>query len=110
MNPDSIKQLSQAILSFRDARDWEQFHTSKNLVAALNVESAELLELFLWSNKPRKPEEVTSEVADVFSYLLLFCETNNIDLGQALLDKLAKNEQKYPVEKSKGNAIKYTDL
>ncbi len=99
--------LLERLLKFRDARDWKQFHTPQNLAKSLSIEAAELLECFQWSDK-YDIEDVKSEVADVYTYLLLFANSLDLDLEQVSLDKLAISEKKYPVEKAKGNATKYT--
>jgi NTP pyrophosphatase (non-canonical NTP hydrolase) len=105
-----IEELQDRIVAFRDARNWAQFHNSKDLALCLSIEAGELLELFLW----RKPEEaeqnkLAAELADVFYSVLLLARHNNIDLKQALLDKLEENAKKYPVESSWGSNKKYTD-
>jgi NTP pyrophosphatase (non-canonical NTP hydrolase) len=118
VSPD-IAALVAQLLEFRDARDWKQFHTLKNLVSALSVEAGELLELTQW----KTPEELevelndrdlkvvfAKEIADIFSYLLLICEKLNIDPVVAVREKLVENEMKYPVEKSRGSAKKYSEL
>lgn len=116
---DQLSELIAELLNFRDARDWEQFHTLKNLCVSLNVEVAELLEILQWktdeecesladSNPPH--ERLASECADILSYLLLIAHRCNIDLVGAVRSKIELNEQRYPVEKSKGSARKYDDL
>lgn len=111
--------ILKRIRQFRDARDWEQFHTLKNLVAALSIEVAELQEIFLWKTDPDSTDYMTSddghskisdEVADVLIYTLLFADTAKIDVEQAIIRKLEKNEEKYPVDLSKGRATKYDRL
>jgi len=102
-----MKDLLEKLLKFRKARDWEKFHTPENLVKSLSIESSELLECFQWSNKYNL-EDVKSEVADVYTYLLLFAHSLDIDLDKVASEKLAISEKKYPVEKAKGNATKYT--
>ncbi len=109
-NTDSIKELQQMVVEFRDERDWGQFHSLKNVASALNVEAAELLEHFLWTENSRWPDKVEEEAADVLYHLLLFCHGAKIDLGQAFVRKLAKSAKKYPVENAKGSPKKYTDL
>ena len=104
---DSIKFLSQKIKDFCDERDWGKFHTPKNTAIAINVEAAELLELFQWTESPRVPEKVAKEAADILYMLLLFCSVNKINVGAVLLKKMADNAQKYPVEKVKGSPKKY---
>jgi len=100
--------------NFAIERDWEQFHTPKNLAMALSVEASELVEIFQWlkaeeSNSPdqRQTEEINSEVADIAMYLLRFCSVLGIDLEKAIESKLERNSEKYPVNLSKGNAQKY---
>lgn len=100
-------KLLERLLKFRDARDWKQFHTPENLAKSLSIECGELLECFQWTDK-YDLEDVKSEVADLYTYLLLFANSLDIDLEQVASDKLAVSEKKYPVEKAKGNATKYT--
>ena len=104
---------------FRDARDWSQFHTPKNLAAAIAIEAAELQERFLWKSDKEiegelkdnaKRDAVVEEVADVLLFALLLADRLDIDVGKAIVDKLASNEQKYPVALARGNARKYTEL
>ncbi|MDL2341847.1 MAG: nucleotide pyrophosphohydrolase [Patescibacteria group bacterium] len=106
----TLANLQQRISNLVSERDWDQFHSPKNLAIALSNEVAELLELYMWSDEPRKPEEVDKELADVLYYVLLFASKTKIDVLQALSEKLAETEVKYPVEKFKGNAKKYSDL
>lgn len=106
-----IKDIIKALVDFRNERDWEQFHNSKDLALAISIEAAELNELFLW----KKSEEVNvdklkEELADVFAYALLLAEKNNLDITTIVLDKIKANGEKYPIEKSKGNAKKYNEL
>jgi len=104
---------------FRDARDWSQFHTPKNLATAIAIEAAELQERFLWKTDNEIDRDleggptrnaVIEEVADVFLFTLLLADRLDIDVGKAITDKLAANELKYPVALARGNARKYTEL
>lgn len=105
------KEITAALLKFRDERDWGQFHNAKDLALALNIEAAELLELFLWKNaEEANVEKIKEELADVFSYALLLAEKYNIDVNQIILDKIKINDAKYPVDKAKGTAKKYNEL
>lgn len=108
----------KALLEFRNDRDWEQFHTPKNLSMSITIECAELMEHFQWKkdgevaeylNTDRK-EKVEEEIADIASYLLLLANDLEIDLNRAILQKIEKNKQKYPIEKSRGRYNKYNDL
>ena len=109
-----LEELMKALVSFRDARDWKQFHDTKNLAVALSIEAAELNELFLWKDSAASEavdkEKLKEELADVFAYALLLAEKHELDVKQLVLDKIAKNNEKYPVEKAKGSAQKYTEL
>lgn len=106
------------IRQFAGEREWERFHTAKNITMALTVESAELMELFQWLTpeeagqimQTSKAENVRQEVADVAVYLLRLCDLLKIDLAQAMENKIAHNAAKYPVEKSRGHAKKYDEL
>jgi NTP pyrophosphatase (non-canonical NTP hydrolase) len=114
---DSWQALMAEARRFRDARDWSQFHTPKNLAAA--IAAAELQERFLWKSDKEidrdlkndaKRDAVVEEVADVFLFALLLADRLDIDVGKAIADKLAANELKYPVALARGNARKYTEL
>lgn len=106
-----INKITDAIIRFRDERDWEQFHNSKDLAVALNIEAGELLELFLWKEaEEAEPEKIKEELADVFNYAFLLAEKYGFDIQQIVLDKLETNARKYPSDKAKGTAKKYTDL
>ena len=104
----------QRVLQFRDDRDWRQFHTPKDLAISLSLEAAELLEVFQWSGTDLKCEnklsQIREELADVLSYCILMADVCGLDLDEIMNEKVAKNERKYPVEKSKGRAAKYTEL
>ncbi|MCH4811344.1 nucleotide pyrophosphohydrolase [Vreelandella neptunia] len=104
---DVIARLRQ----FRDDRDWKQFHNPKDLSLALSIEAAELLEVFLWKN-PEKAnvDKVKEELADVFAYAFLLADSYGLDVRKIMLDKIELNEIKYPVNKAKGSAKKYTEL
>ena len=111
-----MQELIEQIRHFIRERDWEQFHSPKNLIMALNVEVAEIMEHFQWltTEESRKlPEskfaEVKDEIGDVFVYLIRLCDELGIDLVEAANSKMEKNAEKYPVEKAKGNAKKYNE-
>ncbi|WP_160676538.1 nucleotide pyrophosphohydrolase [Clostridium sp. C8-1-8] len=104
-----MKDIIERVLKFRDDRDWGQFHTPENLAKAINIEAGELLEHFLWDNNFNK-EEVCEELADVMLYCINMANTLGVDIEEILTKKIDKNEKKYPVEKSKGNSKKYTEL
>lgn len=108
---NDISLLTQRLLEFRDERHWEQFHNPKDLALAVSVEAGELLELFLWKSVDEAPKErVKEELADVFAFSLLLAEKYGFDVKEMVLEKIEKNRVKYPVEKAKGTARKYTDL
>ncbi|SFN04826.1 NTP pyrophosphatase, house-cleaning of non-canonical NTPs [Chryseobacterium oleae] len=101
----------EKLLKFRDDRDWEQFHNSKDLALALSIEASELLEIFLWKkDEDFSKDKLEEELADVFMYGLLLAHKNNIDINNIILKKLHKNDEKYPVNKAKGRADKYDEL
>ncbi|MDT8342111.1 MAG: MazG-like family protein [Longimicrobiales bacterium] len=115
----TLTTLTSEVLAFRDERDWAQFHTPRNLAAALAIEAAELQEEFLWKEDAEIAEylaskpghrAVSDEIADVVIYALLFAHASGIDLGAAVRKKLEKNREKYPVERARGSARKYTEL
>ena len=106
-----INEITAALREFRDARDWAQFHNAKDLALALNIESGELLETFLWkSAEQAEVEKVREELADVFAYALLLADRYGFDVKQIVLEKIAKNALKYPLQKAKGTAKKYNEL
>jgi NTP pyrophosphatase (non-canonical NTP hydrolase) len=110
-----IEELTEKVVRFRNARDWQRYHTPKNLAASISVEAAELLEIFQWSEDgyevvEDKREKIAEEVADIFIYLLLLCHECGINLIEAFNKKMEINESKYPVEKAKGKSSKYTEL
>ena len=102
------------VLKFRDDRDWRQFHTPKDLAISLTLEAAELLEVFQWSGADLecrdKLERIREELADVMSCCVLMADVCGLDLDEILREKVANNEAKYPVEKARGRADKYTEL
>ncbi|MBP5987538.1 MAG: nucleotide pyrophosphohydrolase [Azonexus sp.] len=114
-----LKALTVALQAFRDARDWQQFHSLRNLIVSLNLEAAELLELTQWKSDaevaaipadPKAAEALRDECADILLLLLLVADKAGIDLIDAAQAKLRKNEDKYPVEKAYGSRAKYTEL
>jgi NTP pyrophosphatase (non-canonical NTP hydrolase) len=113
----TLPELTAAVLRHRDARDWAQFHTPKELAISLSVEAGELLALMQWktgealeSSLRAKQEDVRDELADCLHSLLLLADHMKVDLASALQQKLEKDAKKYPIEKSRGKAEKYTDL
>ncbi|MBF0355791.1 MAG: nucleotide pyrophosphohydrolase [Alphaproteobacteria bacterium] len=117
--PPTHDELTARLLAFRDERDWKKFHSLKNLLLSLSLEAAELLELAQWQSDeelearlhdPKVTERLREECADIFLYLLLIAERAGFDLSLAGADKIDANAAKYPVEKAKGNARKYTEL
>lgn len=105
------EEIINALLAFRNERDWEQFHNAKDLAIALNIESSELLEAFLWKNSDKADRnKVKEELADVFAYAFLLAEKYNFDVREIIFEKIRKNANKYPVEKAKGTSKKYDEL
>lgn len=104
-----IKTLQEKIKKFNSDRDWDKFHSPENLVKSISIEAGELLECFQWGEEYNM-EDITDEMADVFVYLLDLSNKLGIDLIEIINNKMIKNEEKYPVEKAKGNAKKYTKL
>ncbi len=108
---NDIQQLTEILRRFRDERDWAQFHNAKDLALALNIEAGELLEAFLWkSSEQADVAVVKEELADVITFALLLADKYGLDVKQIVLEKMEQNARKYPVEKSKGSAKKYTEL
>ena len=116
MNLEQVKAYQR---KFSSDRNWDQFHTPKNLVSALSVEASELVEIFQWlspeesesiMSDQQKADAVKHEVSDILYYLLRLADKLNIDVEQAFWEKTKHNEKKYPVEKAWNNAKKYTEL
>lgn len=112
-----IKKIEKILKQFSEERDWEQFHSPKNLSMALSVEVSELVEIFQWLTDEQsynlddsKKQHAKEEVADIAIYLLRICMKLNINLEDAIIKKMKINEEKYPVGKVKGSAKKYTEL
>lgn len=106
-----MKELTKAIRQFTEERDWDQFHNGKDLALALSIEAAELNEAFLWKDASQvKLEKVREELADIFNYAFLIADKYGLDVREIVMEKLAKNAEKYPVEKAKGKSDKYTEL
>jgi NTP pyrophosphatase (non-canonical NTP hydrolase) len=109
-----IKEMIDALIKFRDERDWEQFHDSKNLATAISIEAAELNELFLWKtikeSEDVSKDKIKEELADILAFSLLLANRHGFDVKQIVLDKIKQNGEKYPVDKAKGSAKKYNEL
>jgi dCTP diphosphatase len=103
------EELILALRRFVAERNWQQFHTPENLAKSISIESAELLELFQWS-EPSKIEEVKDELADVLTYCILLADKYDLDIEKIVLEKLEKSKAKYPVDKSYGRSEKYDRL
>lgn len=110
----NFEDVEQAVRSFRDERDWAQFHNPKDLAISISLEAAELLEAFQWSGSdvevPEKRDRIAEELADVLIYCVLMADRLGFDTADIMLDKLRKNAEKYPVEKARGVSSKYTEL
>lgn len=113
-----IRQIQDQLAKFAEDRDWEQFHSPKNLSMALAGEAAEILEIFQWlteeqsrtlNTSEKQMKAVTEEIADVQIYLLRLADKLGVDVEEAVLAKIQKNADKYPVELAKGNATKYSE-
>ena len=106
--------LISELEKFRDARDWKQFHTTKDLAVAISIEAAELNELFLWKTVEESEkvsrEKLREEIADILAYTLMLAGKHGFDVREMILDKIGKNNEKYPVDKSKGSARKYNEI
>ena len=104
------KETVEKIREFVNDRDWEQFHTPENLAKSIVIEAAELLECFQWSGEGFDLQHVKEELADVMVYSQNMLDALGLDADEIISMKLARNAAKYPVEKAKGNSVKYTDL
>ena len=116
MKPESLQQLAEQLRRFAAERDWEQFHSPKNLAMALSVEIAEIVEHFQWQTQQQsreldaaKREEVEQELADALIYLVRLADQLGVDLLEAAERKLALNEAKYPAERVRGSPRKYSE-
>lgn len=114
LNMSDLTELATRIKTFCNDRDWSQFHDPKNLALSLQLEAAEVLELFQWTKdnqiNPNKQEALPDELADVLYWVIMLANHYDIDLKKALNEKMNKNESKYPTEKAKGKSEKYTEL
>ena len=112
----NLEKIRKELREFAKERDWEKFHTPKNLASALSVVAAELLEIFQWSKegfkelKGKQRESIEDEIADILNYLIRLSDVCDINLEEVSLNKIKKNHQSYPVNLAKGNSKKYTDL
>ena len=113
----TIHKAKKAIEQFVAERDWQKFHTPKNLSMDIAVEASELMEIFLWVESAdseqrlqEKRKEIEDEAADVLIALLAFCNVCDIDLGSAFFAKLESTKKKYPADRVKGRAVKYIDI
>lgn len=119
MKKIDVEKLDQEIETFISERDWDKFHSVKNLSMALSVECSELLEIFQWMSEedsneiqknPKIQTQVEDELADIFYFLTRLVNKTGIDLEAAVERKLQKNREKYPVDKARGNSKKYNEL
>lgn len=107
----NMNEIIDALRKFRDERDWKQFHNPKDLSIGLSIEAAELLEAFLWRQpEDADPQKIKEELADVFAFAFLLADACELDVKDIVLAKIKQNEEKYPVDKSKGSARKYNEL
>ena len=108
---DSIETIISEVVKFRNERDWEQFHNSKDLALAISIEAGELNELFLWKKAEEvNVEKLKEELADVFTFAFLLANKYGLNVKELVLEKLKTNAVKYPVDKAKGTAKKYNEL
>lgn len=109
-----LDEVIKKLIKFRDERDWEQFHNSKDLALAISIEAAELNELFLWKTAEESEKvdlkRLKEELADILSYAFLLAEKHGLNPFEIIAEKIKINAEKYPVEKAKGTATKYTEL
>jgi len=108
---NDIQIITEALVEFRNDRDWEQFHNPKDLAIALNIEASELLEAFIWKDaNEANPAKIKEELADVFAYAFLMADKCGLNVKDIVLEKIKQNSEKYPIEKAKGNAKKYNEI
>lgn len=108
------KETINQVLKFRDDRNWRQFHNPKDLAISISLEASELLEIFQWSGSDtvcvNKKEKIKEELADVLNYCILMADICGLDMDEIIQEKIKRNEEKYPVEKAKDSAKKYSEL
>jgi NTP pyrophosphatase (non-canonical NTP hydrolase) len=110
-NKTEIQEITDRLIKFRDERNWEQFHNSKDLALALSIEAAELTELFLWKGaEDVNVEKLKEELADVLIFAFLLARKHNIGIKDIMMNKIMVNEARYPAEKAKDTAKKYSEL
>lgn len=114
---DSIAELTSKIREFVDAREWRQYHNPKDMAVAICAEAGELMQHFVWQQEDQiedrlatRREEIASEIADVGILLFEFADNLGLNLGEVMTAKIQHNENRYPVEKSRGNNLKYSEL
>ena len=114
---DSISELTTQIQDFVDAREWRKYHNAKDLAVAIAAEAGELMQHFVWQQEEqiekrleKNREEIASEIADVAILLFEFADNLGMNLGEVMQAKIAHNDVRYPVEKSRGNNLKYSEL
>lgn len=116
---EALERLQAQIQAFSEERDWDQFHTPKNLIMAATAEMGELSEVLQWKtddevaeflNSQYGQERISEEIADVAIYLLRLCQKVDVDFIEIIENKISQNEAKYPVDKSKGTSKKYTEI
>lgn len=114
---DSIAELTAQIQTFVDAREWRKYHNAKDLAVAIAAEAGELMQHFVWQQEEqiekrleKNREEIASEIADVAILLFEFADNFGMNLGEVMQAKIARNDVRYPVEKSRGNNLKYSEL
>ena len=119
MKSINVQKINTVVSEFIKERDWDQFHSIKNLSMALSVESSELVEIFQWlkedesnqvSSNEKLKSKVEEEIADIFIYLMRIAIKSEINIEEVVLNKIKKNSEKYPVDKARGSSKKYTDL
>ena len=110
----SFEEAVEKVVAFREARDWSQFHNPKDLAISINLEAAELLEVFQWSGEDlvvaAKNAQLKEELADVMIYCILLADCVGADISQIISDKVDANSAKYPIDKARGVSDKYTEL
>lgn len=111
-----MDEIKEVLREFVEEREWEQFHSPKNIAMALSVEAAELMEPFMWMSgedsfnvPPEKMEDIRDEIADVYIYLIRLADVLNIDVKEAVAAKIEKNRKKYPADRVRGKSLKYSE-
>jgi len=108
----NVEELKQSVKKFVEDREWQQYHSPRNLAESISIEAAELLEIFQWGEglDAGRQQRLKEELADIMIYCLSMANSQDLDVSEMIAEKLAMNAEKYPIAKAKGNALKYSEI